>query len=116
MNGHILLWLNLEWFWNASLWENTFGWRIIQAILGVGAVFLIYLISKELFKDKLLSVLSAAVFSLDGLPLVMSRIGMNDTYMLFLCFFPFIYLLERRISGQLWLLVCLLPQNGLLSG
>ena len=63
--------------------ENTFGWRIIQAILGVGAVFLIYLISKELFKDKLLSVLSAAVFSLDGLPLVMSRIGMNDTYMLF---------------------------------
>lgn len=63
--------------------ENAFGWRIVQALLGTGAVFLIYLISKDLFKDRLLSVIAAAVFSLDGLPLVMSRIGMNDTYMLF---------------------------------
>ena len=63
--------------------ENAFGWRIVQAILGTGAVFLIYLISKELFKDRLLAILASVVFSLDGLALVMSRIGMNDTYMLF---------------------------------
>jgi len=63
--------------------ENSFGWRIVQAILGSGVVLLIYLISKELFKDQLLSILSALVFSLDGLPLAMFRIGMNDTYVLF---------------------------------
>lgn len=63
--------------------ENSFGWRIPGAILGVGVILLVYLISKELFKDELIGLLSAAVLSLDGLTLVMSRIGMNDTYFLF---------------------------------
>ena len=63
--------------------ENSFGWRIPGALLGLGSVFLVYLISRKLFKDDLVSILGAAVFSLDGLPIVMSRIGMNDTYMLF---------------------------------
>jgi len=63
--------------------ENPFGWRIPGALLGVGSVFLIYLIAKALFKDEPLALLAAAVFSLDGLPLVMSRIGMNDSYLLF---------------------------------
>lgn len=80
--------------------ENAFGWRIIQAILGTGAVFLIYLISKELFKDRLLSVLSAAVFSLDGLPLVMSRIGMNDAYMLFFMLFSLYFFIKDPPAGR----------------
>ena len=63
--------------------ENSFGWRIPQAILGALSVLLIYLLSKEIFKDRLLGILSATVFSLDGLPVVLSRMGMNDTYMLF---------------------------------
>ena len=63
--------------------ENSFGWRIPGAIMGVGSVFLVYLIAKKIFKDELLGILSAGVFSLDGLPLVMSRIGMNDSYLLF---------------------------------
>jgi dolichyl-phosphate-mannose-protein mannosyltransferase len=63
--------------------ENSFGWRIPGALLGVGSVLLIFLIAKELFKDELVGIFSAVVFSLDGLPLVMSRIGMNDTYFLF---------------------------------
>lgn len=63
--------------------ENPFGWRIPGALLGVGSVFLVYLIAKSLFKDELIGLLSSAVFALDGLPLVMSRIGMNDSYLLF---------------------------------
>lgn len=63
--------------------ENSFGWRIPQAILGVLSILLIYLLTKEIFKDKLIGILSAAVFSLDGLPLVLSRMGMNDIYVLF---------------------------------
>jgi len=63
--------------------ENSFGWRIPGALLGVGSVFLVYLLAKELFKDGAIGLLSAGVFSLDGLPLVMSRIGMNDSYLLF---------------------------------
>jgi len=63
--------------------ENSFGWRIPGALLGVGSVMLIYLIAKKLFKDELIGLLSASVFALEGLPLVMSRIGMNDSYLLF---------------------------------
>lgn len=63
--------------------ENSFGYRIPAAVFGAGVVFLTYLIAKELFKDDLLALLSAGVISLDGLTLVMSRIGMNDIYFLF---------------------------------
>jgi len=63
--------------------ENSFGWRIPGALLGVGSVFLVYLIARTLFKDELIGLLSSAVFALDGLPLVISRIGMNDAYFLF---------------------------------
>ncbi len=63
--------------------ENSFGWRIPSAILGVGVIYLIYLISKKLFKDEFVAVLAAGAAALDGLLLVSSRIGMNDTYFLF---------------------------------
>ena len=63
--------------------QNSFGWRIPGAILGVGSVFMVYLLAKIIFKDKVIGLLSAGVFSLDGLALVISRIGMNDSYLLF---------------------------------
>jgi dolichyl-phosphate-mannose--protein O-mannosyl transferase len=63
--------------------ENSFGWRFPQAVMGVMAIYLIYLITKFIFEDRLLALLSAFVFSLDGLPLVLSRMGMNDSYVLF---------------------------------
>jgi dolichyl-phosphate-mannose-protein mannosyltransferase len=75
--------------------QDSFGWRIPGALLGVGAVFLIYLLAKEIFKDEVLGLLSAGIFSLDGLPLVMSRIGMNDSYILFFALAS-IYLFMRQ--------------------
>lgn len=63
--------------------QNSFGWRIGGAILGVGSVYLVYLLAKGLFDDEAIALMSAGVFSLDGLTLVMSRIGMNDSYLLF---------------------------------
>ncbi|MFH1955419.1 MAG: phospholipid carrier-dependent glycosyltransferase [Patescibacteria group bacterium] len=63
--------------------ENSFGWRFPGALLGVGSVLLVFLLASEIFKDKLTGILSSAVFALDGLPVVMSRIGMNDSYILF---------------------------------
>lgn len=63
--------------------DNSFGWRIPQAIIGTLSIILIYFLAHEIFKDRLLGVLSAFLFSLDGLPLVLSRMGMNDSYVLF---------------------------------
>jgi dolichyl-phosphate-mannose-protein mannosyltransferase len=63
--------------------QNSFGWRIPGAILGVGSVFIVYLLAKQIFKDETIGLLSAGIFSLDGLVLVINRIGMNDSYLLF---------------------------------
>ena len=76
--------------------ENSFGWRIPGALLGVGCVMLIYLIARKLFKDELIGLLSASVFALEGLPLVMSRIGMNDSYFLFFSLLALYMLLVDR--------------------
>lgn len=62
--------------------ETPFGWRFPGAVLGVVSVFLVYKIAKALFDDEPLALMSAAIFSLDGLTLTMSRIGMNDMYLL----------------------------------
>jgi len=76
--------------------ENSFGWRIPGAILGVGAVTLIYFLAKKLFKDEIIGLFSAAVFSLDGLPLVLSRIGMNDSYILFFALLSIYLFLKEK--------------------
>ena len=82
--------------------ENSFGWRFPGAILGVGAVFLIYLIAKYLFKDEVIGLLSAGVFALDGLPLVISRIGMNDSYLLFFVLLSYyLYLKDKYFASAL---------------
>jgi len=75
--------------------ENSFGWRIPGALLGVGSVLLIYILAKELFTDEAIGLLSAGIFSLDGLPLVLNRIGMNDSYILFFALLS-IYLFLRQ--------------------
>ncbi|MEK7113118.1 MAG: glycosyltransferase family 39 protein [Patescibacteria group bacterium] len=78
--------------------ENSFGWRMPGALLGVGSVFLVFLIAKKIFDDKLLGILSAAIFSLDGLPLVMSRIGMNDSYLLFFVLLAiYLFLVDKHL-------------------
>ena len=76
--------------------QNSFGWRIPGVILGVGAVFLIYLLAKEIFKDEVVGLISAGVFSLDGLPLVMGRIGMNDSYILFFSLLSIYFFLKEK--------------------
>lgn len=76
--------------------QDSFGWRVPGAILGVGAVFLVYLLAKRIFNDEAVGLISAAVFSLDGLPLVMSRIGMNDSYILFFSLLSIYFFLKQK--------------------
>jgi len=81
------------------LGENALGWRITGALLGVGSVYLIFAIAKELFNEKI-ALLSALIFSLDGLPLTMSRIGMNDSYMLFFMLLAFFLFLKNKLFAS----------------
>jgi len=76
--------------------ENSFSWRLPGVLLGVGTVLLVYLIAKVLFRDEILALISAGVFSLDGLALTMSRIGMNDVYLLFFTLLTIFFFLKNR--------------------
>jgi predicted membrane-bound dolichyl-phosphate-mannose-protein mannosyltransferase len=83
----------------AGMWvfgQRAIGWRIPGVILGVGAVYLVYLITKELFKDEMMSLLAAGIYSLEGLPLVMSRIGMNDSYLVFFVLLSLLLYIKDR--------------------
>jgi len=62
--------------------QQAIGWRFFGAFLGIGCVLLVYLLGQKIFNRKV-GILAAFLFAFDGLPLVMSRIGMNDTYFLF---------------------------------
>ena len=84
----------------ALLGENAWGWRSVQAILGVGCVYLVYLLAKKLFDDEWLALFSAGVYSLDGLVLVMSRIGMNDTYFLFFMLLSLLLFFKDKNFGS----------------
>lgn len=77
--------------------ESSFGWRLPAAIFGTGCVYLVYLLTKELFKNEKVSLLAAFLFSLDGLALVMSRIGMNDIYVVFFILLTILFFLRNKI-------------------
>ncbi len=76
--------------------NNSFGWRAPQAILGSLCVLLIYFLVKEIFKDRLTAILASLVFTLEGLPLVLSRMGMNDIYLLFFLILSFLLFLKDK--------------------
>ena len=72
---------------------NAFGWRIANALIGVGVIYLIYLIALHLLRSKGYALLAAAFGGLDGLLLTSSRINMNDivaTFFILLSFWAFI--------------------------
>ena len=79
--------------------NNEFGWRVIAAIVGSASVLLIYLIVQRLFNSLFLSNIAAALFALDGLNLVMSRVALLDIFLMFFIMLTF-YLILR---DNLWL-------------
>ena len=79
--------------------NNEFGWRVIAALVGSASVLLIYLIVQRLFSSLFLSNIAAALFALDGLHLVMSRVALLDIFLMFFMLLTF-YLILRN---DLWL-------------
>ena len=79
--------------------NNEFGWRVIAAVFGSASVLLIYLIVQRLFNSLFLSNIAAALFALDGLHLVMSRVALLDIFLMFFILLSF-YLILR---DNLWL-------------
>lgn len=76
--------------------NNSFGWRAPAALFGTGVVYLVYKLARELFDSEDIALLAAFLISLDGLLLVMSRIGMNDIYFLFFALLSIYFFLRNK--------------------
>ncbi|MFH0864261.1 MAG: phospholipid carrier-dependent glycosyltransferase [Candidatus Gottesmanbacteria bacterium] len=72
---------------------NPFAWRFPGALFGVGVIYLIYLLGKELFNERV-GLIASFLASIDGLIFVQSRIGMNDTYFLFFMLLAFYFFIR----------------------
>ena len=62
--------------------DNPIGWRISAAFFGVVSIYLIFLVARKLFKSDFLALLSAALASIDGIHLVMSRTALLDIFLM----------------------------------
>jgi dolichyl-phosphate-mannose-protein mannosyltransferase len=66
-----------------AVFGNTgIGWRIVPVIFGIGLVILSALLGRELTKNRYAFLLAPILFSLDGLLVVYSRVGLMDGVLL----------------------------------
>ena len=61
--------------------NDAWAYRLPGALLGILSVYLVYLLAQLLFKNQVTALISALIFSVDGLVFVQSRTGMNDVYL-----------------------------------
>ncbi len=76
--------------------DNSFAWRFFSAFFGFLVIVLIYLLAYKLFKNRVVAILASFIAALDGLLLTMSRIAMNDIYLLFFILLAFLLFLHKR--------------------
>ncbi len=76
--------------------QDAWAWRFPGAILGIISVFLVYKLAKLLFNNEPVALVSAFLFSIDGLNFVQSRTGMNDIYLVTFMLACLYYLLKKK--------------------
>ncbi len=75
---------------------DAWAWRLPGILLGVLSVFLVYKLGLLLFKKESAALISAFVFSIDGLNFVQSRTGMNDAYLVAFVLTSIIFFLKEK--------------------
>lgn len=75
---------------------DPWGWRLFGVIFGTINIFLVYLLARYLFKDNLIALTAAFIYSFDGLSFVQARTGMNDTYLLTFILLSLIFFVKEK--------------------
>nr|WP_206706050.1 phospholipid carrier-dependent glycosyltransferase [Microbacterium ginsengiterrae] len=78
---------------------NSAAWRLPVALVGAATVLLVYLVAKELTRSVVAASVAGLLLAVDGLSIVMSRIGLLDGILTFFVLLGFLFvLLDRRRS------------------
>lgn len=85
---------------------NPVGWRIMVALAGIAAVWLIYLVTIELLGTKRWALLPAFLLAIDGQAIVISRTAILDGLVMTTVLFGFYLLLKalRADRSNRWIL------------
>ncbi|WP_295012056.1 dolichyl-phosphate-mannose--protein mannosyltransferase [uncultured Microbacterium sp.] len=75
---------------------SSFGWRIATAVIGTLSVLVISLIARELTRSVTVATLAGLFLAVDGLGIVLSRIGLLDGILTFFVLLGFLFLLLDR--------------------
>lgn len=81
--------------------ESSVGWRLTTALLGTATVLVIYLLTVTLTRSRTLATLAGLFVAVDGLSIVMSRVGLLDSTLTFFILLGFWFVLldrQRTIS------------------
>lgn len=89
--------------------EDSFGWRIATAVIGILAVALVMVLAKKLFSSTLLATIAGGLMAIEGNAIVMSRVSLLDNFVMFFALLGFGAVLldrawtERRLDR--WILI-----------
>jgi dolichyl-phosphate-mannose--protein O-mannosyl transferase len=77
--------------------DSSFGWRAMTALFGTALVLLLFLVAKTLTNSTVFATVASFLLAIDGLGIVMSRVGLLDVFLAFFILLAFWFaLLDRR--------------------
>jgi dolichyl-phosphate-mannose--protein O-mannosyl transferase len=84
--------------------ENSFGWRISVAVVGIAMIYLTYAVARRVLDSSRWGLFVAGLFAMDGAAIVMARTGLLDTILAFFALLGFYFLLRdyERHNDSFW--------------
>ncbi len=83
--------------------DSSFGWRVSVAVFGTAAVLLLYVVALLLTRSIGVAVAASGLLAIDGLGIVLSRVSLLDTFVMFFTLLTFLFLLlDGRWMRRRW--------------
>ena len=76
--------------------ENSLGWRVSTAVVGILAVLLVAVLARTLTRSASLGTIAGLLFAIDGNAIVMSRVALLDNSVMLLALVGFSFVLLDR--------------------
>jgi dolichyl-phosphate-mannose--protein O-mannosyl transferase len=92
-----------KWLISSGIWllgpDESTGWRLSTALLGIATVGLLMLVALKLFRSAPLAILAGFFLAIDGLAITLSRTALLDTSLTFFLLLGFwFFLLDQQNS------------------
>lgn len=76
--------------------DSSFGWRFAVAVFGTASVLVLYFLAKSLTRSTVFASVAGLLMAIDGLAIVMSRIGLLDGILVFFMLLAFWFVVKDR--------------------